>query len=304
MTSQVLGLAEALDIPFLHKRALLRSPWRWLPGPLCIAPLRGLTADSDSLSPPWPRLLISCGRRSALLARDIRRYSQGQTFCVHIQDPQISPRHFDLVVPPRHDGLEGENVLPTRGALHRVTPERLEAAAARFASAYAHLPRPLVAVLLGGSNRSCRFEAPLAAAIGRQLGAMARREAAGLAITASRRTGAGNVQALVAGLDGVAYDLWDGQGDNPYFGLLALADHIIVTGDSASMVSEACATGKPVHVIDIPGYGRRLQRFHDSLRAEGAARVFTGALPHYTYTPVNDTPQVAAVIRQRLGWTD
>ena len=301
MTSQVVGLAEAVGLPFTRKHVVLRAPWRWLPGPICLGVLHGLDRQSDPLTPPWPRLLISCGRRSALVARAIRRASGGATFCVHVQDPQISPTHFDLVVPPRHDGLSGANVLPTRGALHRVTADKLAAARERFAALFATLPRPWVAVLLGGSNRTCRFDPERATTFGHQLAESARTHGAGLIITPSRRTEAASLEALRATLTGVPHHLWDGTGENPYFGLLALADHLVVTGDSVSMVSEACSTGKPVHILHLPGYSRRLQRFHDELQEEGATRPFDGQLVSMDYEPVDDTPRIAAEIRRRLA---
>lgn len=301
MTSQAIGLAEAVGLPFEHKTVGLRRPWRWLPGHLCPGVLRGLTPGSDALSPPWPDLLISCGRRSGAVSIAIRRASAGRTLTVHIQDPQIPPRYFDWVVPPRHDGLSGPNVIPTRGALHRVTQDKLAEHAARHAERLAYLPRPLVAVLIGGSNRTCRLTPERSADIGRRLRDLARTHGVGLAVTPSRRTGADNSAALREALTGTPHFFWDGSGENPYFGLLGLADHIVVTGDSASMVSEACATGKPVYVIDLPGYGRRLQRFHDQLRREGVTRIFDGRLDSWHYEPINDTPQVAARIRIILG---
>ncbi len=300
MTSQAIGLAEAVGLPFEHKTIGLRAPWRWLPGHLCPGVFHGLTPDSDPVGPPWPRLLITCGRRSAALSIAIRRLSAGKTLTVHIQDPQIPARHFDLVVPPRHDGLEGENVFATRGALHRVTPEKLAEAAQAQGARLAGLPRPLVAVLVGGSNRTCRLTPQVSTSIGKQLAALARNHGAGIALTPSRRTGSENLEALREALRDVPHFIWDGQGDNPYLALLGLADHIVVTGDSVSMVSEAASTGKPVHVVDLEGYSQRLVVFHHQLRREGVTRSFPGPLENWSYEPVNDTPRVAAHIRGML----
>jgi mitochondrial fission protein ELM1 len=205
------------------------------------------------------------------------------------------------VVPPRHDGLVGPNVIPTRGALHRVTAAKLSEHAVRHAALLQDLPRPLVAVLVGGSSRHGRFTLEDATRVGGQLAALARDTGAGLAVTPSRRTGEENVAALRATLTGVPHFFWDGSGENPYFGLLGLADHIVVTGDSASMVSEACSTGKPVYVIELQGYGGRLRVFHQELRREGVTRPFDGRLAHWNYEPVNDTPEVAARLRSWLG---
>ncbi|HXH02081.1 MAG TPA: mitochondrial fission ELM1 family protein [Candidatus Competibacteraceae bacterium] len=300
MENQCLGLAEALGVQPLVKRVHPRAPWKFLPARLWWRPLRTCSSAADRFEPPWPELLISCGRRSVAVAVAVRRASAGRTFAVHIQDPYGQARHFDLVVVPRHDTLRGENVIVTRGALHRVTAERLAAAARRFAPALAHLPRPLVAVLVGGSNRRQRIDPVVIGDLAERLVAMARTQGAGLAVTASRRTGAENERVLRERLAAVASVVWDGTGENPYFGYLGLADAIVVTGDSVSMVSEACSTGKPVYVYDLEGGSKRLQRFHEGLRADGITRPFEGRLEHWTYPPLNETAQVAELVRARL----
>src|SRR5207249_3481809 len=123
-----------------------------------LLPSLALSAKGDRLLPPWPRLLIATGRVSVAPALAVKRASGGRTFVVQIQNPGVDLAAFDLVVPPGHDELAGANVIATRGALHRVTAERLALAAQEFAPAVAHLPRPLVAVLVGGANRSYRFD--------------------------------------------------------------------------------------------------------------------------------------------------
>ena len=115
-------------------------------------------------------------------------------------------------------------------------------------------------------------------------------------MTPSRRTGAENVATLKDGLRGHRAEIWDGTGENPYFGFLAHADQIVVTCDSVSMVSEACATGKPVYVFDLPGGSAKFKRFHQVLRDEGITRPFTGEPQDWRYEPFNDTAHVAAEI--------
>ena len=298
-----MGLAEAVGLPTLVKRVRARAPWRSLPAQLWARPLHVMEQGSDPLSPPWPRLLITCGRRSVPFSLAIRRKSARACFTVHIQNPKVRPGNFDLVVPPRHDGLTGRNVVASRGALNRVTPERLADGARRTAPLLAHLPRPLVAVLLGGTSNSYRLTPEQTARIAGQLSELSQSSGAGLAITPSRRTGDENIAELRRHLTETSTFLWDGMGTNPYFGLLSLADAIVVTCDSASMVSEAATTGKPVYVIDLEGGSRRFRKFHDLLRADGVTRPFEGRLEDWTYLPLDDTTTVAAVVRQRLGLT-
>ncbi|MFQ5984738.1 MAG: mitochondrial fission ELM1 family protein [Alphaproteobacteria bacterium] len=300
METQCVGLAEALGFPFVVKRIRARAPWRFLPPQLWLAPLKALAAESDALKPPWPDLLVATGRNTVALSIALKKASGGRTFTVQIQKPVVSPRRFDLVVPAEHDGCRGPNVVPTRGSLHRVTPEGLKAAAEAVAPRVAHLPRPLVAVLVGGSNKVYRLTEGVARSIGERLAAFAGAEGAGLLVTPSRRTGARNEAVLRRTLAGAPAFIWDGRDDNPYLGFLGLAEAIVVTADSVNMVSEACATGKPVYVIELKGGSEKFRRFHRSLREEGMTRSFDGRLDRWTYPPLDETQRVAREVRARM----
>ncbi len=300
MSNQCIGLAEALAVDFVVKTIRPRLPWRILPPQLWLSPLSAPGADGDQLRPPWPGLLIATGRQTVALSLAIKRASAGKTFIVQIQNPAFALSRFDVVVAPRHDEISGANVIVTEGALHRVTDERLAREAARFRSALAHLPRPLVAVLIGGSNRQYRFTRDAARRLADGLASLGRRHGAGLAITTSRRTGAENERRLRDALGGADAYFWDGSGDNPYFGFLALADAIVVTSDSVSMVSEACATGKPVYVFDLDGGSEKFRRFHRNLRQREITRPFTGEIASWTYEPLDDNGRVADEIRRRM----
>ena len=289
VVSQAVGLAEAVGWQFEIKTARLRAPWSLLPGHLCPLALFGLR---EPLSRDWPDLLITCGRRSVAVAIAIRKASGRRTFTVHVQNPQVPVRHFDLVAPPRHDGMHGKNVFSTRGALHRITPARLEAAANVWRD---RLGCPTVAVLLGGDSRAHRFAPSRAEILADGLG----RVNGTVVVTPSRRTSMEIVALLRRQLPRAW--IWDGAGENPYLGMLALAEHIVVTEDSASMVSEAASTGKPVYVAAMDGGNARFDAFHASLREEGVTRPFDGTLASWSYEPINDTPRIAAEIRRRIG---
>ena len=301
-----LGLAEAVGLAITVKRVQPRAPWSRLPPQLWFAPFKAPGPGSDPLAPPWPDLLIAAGRQSVALSIAIKRASDGRCFTVQLLDPRVDPANFDLVVAPKHDRLEGANVIATRGALNRVTPERLADAAREFEVTVAALPSPRVAVLIGGASKRHRMSAAEAAAIGDRLAAFARASGAGLMVTASRRTGDENTAVLRAKLGDVGALFWDGAGANPYFGYLALADAIVVTSDSIAMTSEACATGKPVFVIELAGGSAKFERFHDALAEAGCTRPFTDAvaidgLESWRYTALGETASVAGEVRRRLG---
>jgi uncharacterized protein len=303
MESQCLGLAEALGVALTIKRVALRTPWRWLTPYLRIGGRLQFAPGSDALVPPWPDLLIATGRQSVAAALYVRQASARagrRALTVQLQNPAIAPSHFDLVVVPRHDRLSGANIIATRGALNRITPAVLAEAAARLAPKIAHLARPYVAVLIGGSNAAYRFHATDAARLGGKLCVAARAHSASLLVTPSRRTGAAQLRAFAEAIAEMPHYLWDGTGENPYFGILGLADFIVVTADSVNMVSEAAATGKPLYVFDPPGGADKFDRFHQGLRDDGIARLFTGTLEAYSYPPLDDRAAVAARVKAML----
>ena len=300
MANQVLGLAEAVGYPVIEKAVALRAPWRHLAPSLWLHPLAALKPEGARLEPPWPDLLIACGRAVTALALAVKRASRGRTLWVQVQDPRFARRHVDLMVVPQHDPARGENVLLTVGAVHRVRPASLDASRARFAPMFSALPRPLVGVLIGGSNRVYRLTPAVAGSLGRQLAGLTA-QGFGIAITPSRRTGDAALKAMMEPLRDVPHYIWNGTGENPYLGLLAHADVLLVTGDSVNMVSEAAATGKPVHLVALEGGSVKFQRFHELFRRAGIVRAFTGAIERWTYSPPDDTERAAAEIRRRIS---
>ena len=282
------GLSPRL-IP-LHPRA----PWRFVTARLWPAPLRAV-----GLADPGDDILLSAGGTAGVVARALRRPGRQ---LVQIQHPRQDPAGFDVVVVNRHDGLTGANVIVTRTALHPVTPQRLAEAADMWRPRLAHLPRPLVAVLIGGSNGRFRLDGPVATALGAQLAAMVRADRVGLALTPSRRTAPDARAALAAAIEPQGGWVWDMTGDNPYFGLLALADAIVVTEDSVSMVSESVATTAPVLLAGLPGSSRRIRLFNRYLMEDDRVRSFTGRLEMWPVTPIDDTAAAGQDVRHRLGY--
>ena len=294
MRSQALGLAEALGFPFEERRISLRRPWRWLPGHLCPFPLAGLDPAHDSLAPPWPDVLITCGRRSTAISIAIRKLSRGRTFTVHLQYPQTPLSAFDLVIAHPHDGVNAENVLLVETALHRVTPDVLNEAHARFAPAFATLPQPRLGVLLGGRTKNGGFRTRDVEALIVGLDAHLRTGGSVL-ITPSRRTEAHLTAALAERYaQNPHVFLWDGTGENPYFGILAFSDRILATADSVSMVSEAIGTGRPVDVFPLEGLGRRHKLLLDRLEELGHVGRFAAPPPEVRPPPLPSATLLAA----------
>lgn len=260
---QVLALAEALGWPFERKRLhrhRLRGAVTNLgrgTGRAGIDPQR-----SDPLTPPWPDLLITAGMRNEPVARWVRAQSAGRTRLVHVGRPWADPARFDLVITTPQYRLPGRpNVLHNDLPLHRVHGARLAAAAARWTAAVAALPAPRIAVIVGGHSGPYTLGARAARRLLTEAATLARAAGGSLLITTSPRTPAAALAELRRDC-GVPVQLYAWRGDdpdNPYFGYLALADALVVTADSVSMLAEASATGKPLYLFDL-GAGRQRMR--------------------------------------------
>lgn len=260
---QLLALVDALTWPYVPKRLHYR-PYELLVGRLG-ATLAGIhRQESDPLAPPWPDLILTAGRRNEPVALWIRKQAAkvGQKVrIVHVGRPWAKLSRFDLIVTtPQYQLPPLPNVLHNTFPLHRLTAEKLQLAAESWRSRVT-VPGPYLALLVGGSSGPYIFDARAASHLARQASALARSRGASLLVTTSARTSQEAALALAAEIDVPAQiHRWRPEGtDNPYLGYLALAQEIIVTGDSMSMLSEACFTGKPVHIFPF-GSGRFAMR--------------------------------------------
>jgi mitochondrial fission protein ELM1 len=302
MVTQAMGLAQAVGFDTVAKTIRPAAPWKWLPAGLWPARASGIGRGSDSMDGDPPDLVISCGRHAVGPALWLKRRHRERPFLVHVQHPRINPALFDLIIAPLHDALCGPNVMQITGSLHGVTQAKLAAAAERFGPAYRAIKRPVVAVLVGGSNSVYDLTEATVERLITGLKRLAEAHGAGLLVTLSRRTGPAAEKRLREALAGVAAEIWSGGGENPYLGYLALAEAIVVTCDSVNMISEACATGKPVYIAELPGRGNsKFAAFHDRLFAAGMARPFDGSFARWSYQPLDDTARAATEVRRRMG---
>lgn len=253
--SQILALAEALGWPFEIRRMTYRST-EILTNLFAGPSLKGLVREkSDRLEPPWPELVISAGRRNEPLVRWIQREAGGpdKVKLVHVGRPWALHECFDLIVTtPQYRLPRKPNILQNEAPLHRVTAGRLEEAARRFEPLFAHLPRPLISVIMGGNAGPYVLDRENGALLGYHASRLAEALGGSLLVTTSARTPARAVDAFEGEVRVPAY-IYRWQRDdpeNPYFGILALADRHIVTADSMSMMVEACVTRKPVLLFD------------------------------------------------------
>jgi hypothetical protein len=308
MENQALGLAEAVQrltpAEITVKRIRWRKAFDKLPSALKAPWMLDATSDAPFPGPgeDWPDLWIATGRATLPLSVMAKRRSGGRTFVVQTQDPRWSTPAFDLVVAPRHDGVEGPNILSITGSPHRISAERLAAEAAAFAGQLTALPHPRVAVLVGGRSRAHDLPAVHAAALAERIATAIEAAGGSLMLTFSRRTPETAKAAMTARLSALPGLIWDGTGPNPYFAFLNFADHVLVTEDSANMAAEAASTGKPVHILPMIPLkpADKFARLHAALRERGAARPFDGTLESWSYEPLDETARAAWTVLERM----
>lgn len=299
--NQVLGVLEALGLPF-EERHLQFARWARLPNALLGATVRGLDRASRArLAPPWPDLVVAAGRRSAPVSRWLKRQHRS-TFLVQLMWPG-SAREIDLIAVPEHDRVEagGAAIVRTLGAPHQLDRARLDEAGERVRDAVGDLPRPWITCLVGGSSRHGEVGGDAIRTFARQALALAEARGGSLLVTTSRRTGRPAEAALEAVLRARPHFLHRyGQGEaNPYLGLLGLADAVVVTGDSASMMTEAAATGRPAFVFDLRPPPDKLVRLKARLRELGHLREMGEAWPETVPPPLLPQVTVARAIVER-----
>ena len=250
--AQVTALAEALGWPYEIRRLCYRR-WELLSNRLLGVTLAGIDRKASStLEPPWPDLVISAGRRNEPVARWIRRRS-GSTRLVHLGRPWAPLATFDLIIAtPQYFLPEGPNILHNHLPLHGLNAERLARAADTWRECLRHLPRPWTALLVGGDSGPFVFTREKGRRLGRLANALAQQGGGSLLVSSSARTPARVFAELRAQISAPAHiHAWRaGQADNPYLAYLALADQLVVTGESMSMLTEAAWTRKPLYIFD------------------------------------------------------
>ena len=301
MVSQLRGIAVATGLTSEFRPVLLRQPWKSL-APTMIPVREWVYRDDWFARADAPRLVISCGRQTVPASLLLKRRYGRRVFTVHIQDPKVSSARFDLLVVPEHDGVTGSNVIPTMGAVHHITPELLAgSAAAGLPASLASLAQPFALVLLGGPTRHYAFDAGDMQRLAGKIEAMIAAEGLGVAILPSRRTPEHAI-ALFQERFGRTQYVWNRRDENPYLAALAMSSHIVVTGDSVSMLTEAAGTGRPVFVEHLAERrpARRFRELHQSFEKAGISRPFEGRLAQWTYPPRNESAKVARIILERM----
>ena len=295
--SQALGVAKGLGIIFsekvinytsLHLLAPLSAPFS----------LIGISQLSRmSLVPPWPDLVISAGQKTSYVARWIKRQSKSRVRLVHIMYPgRLGLKGFDLLCLPEHDKTRfisnEQKIIKFLGAPSAIDEDVLRHERNVWKDKFDSLPRPFIALLIGGNRKSALFNKKLVVDLTRRVSAVSKELGGTILVSSSRRSGSFVERILRETIPEPRHCFfWEIEKENPYIAYLALADYIIVTGDSISMCSEACATTTPVYIYELPDErSQKHSRFHEKLYDQGYARPFEDKLESWKHNglkPVN-----------------
>lgn len=253
---QAEGVANRLDKSVFNItfKEIEYTRWAVLPNFIRNNTLLGVTKKSrENIYAPWPDFVLSASRRTAPIARFIKKQSPQTKLIQLLHIGWWGIKDFSLIFAPAHDDHKytAPNIRYTTGSPHNITLQKLQEAQQQWLPVFSNLPHPITALIIGGSIKKRPFSIENANDLGLAVKDIKQKEGGSLLITTSRRTGKEAEQKILSHLTGIpCYTyLWGDNGANPYLGFLACADNIIVTGDSVSMCCEATATHKPLKIF-------------------------------------------------------
>ena len=295
MVSQVEGLARALGLTYKHQSIKLKSFWNLLPPKL--------TPISENLVKEKfvcdSKVIISCGRKSVIPSIALKKRLGKEIFTIHIQDPKVSLKHFDLIISPEHDNIKGDNVLTTKGAIHYLTKKEI-----KDNLNYLNVnkeKKKLVAFIIGGPNKYYNYNDQTIHQLFTKIKTLFTTDKYKIIIVPSYRTPEKIIKK--------AFDTFNFNhtviktvDKKAYLSALALADISVVTCDSTSMISEAAITGKPVYIAMMkPNKNiRRFKKFYSLLTDLGITRELKDSVEEWSYESLNEVNRVAPIIKTKM----
>ena len=298
MISQVEGMAKALDAEYTHKIVKLSALWNLMPPKL--TPISGIVFKEKSYidESKKPDLVISCGRKSVIPSIYLKR-KYPQIFTIHIQNPKVKLKNFDAIIAPEHDNLNGDNVYNSKGAIHYITESEIN-------SAEAYLKKnidgdKIVSLILGGPNKYYSFESDQLLNIFDQIKSNFISNGYKVIIIPSMRTPKKTIELAIKEMSSFGYVV-NRVDKQAYLSAYALANYIVVTCDSTSMISEAATSGKPVFVAHMKAKrsNHRFKRFFNLFRKMGITRDLGEKVEPWTYIKHNEAERIATVIKDKI----
>jgi len=300
MISQVEGLANALDLDFIHEKIELNNFWK-LFSPK-ITPVQDFVFKNKINS--QFDVVISCGRKSVIPSIYLKKKFKNKIINIHIQEPKVSLDNFDFVVAPEHDGLKGNNVLTSKGAVHYLTNDELDKNE-NYLKPRINAQKKIVTLILGGPTRYYDYSNQVIDSIFSKIEQNFLKNNYQVIIIPSMRTPQNIIekaknyfdknQIIISNVDKKAY-----------LSSLKISDHIIVTCDSTSMISEAAITGKPIYVAQMPAIknNQRFKNFFNLFESLNIIKELNSSVDNWTYTKLNETNKIAKQIKDKIKQHD
>ena len=297
MISQVEGLAKALDLDFIHEKIELNSFWKLFPPKL--TPVSSnvykkiISSDFD--------VIISCGRKSVIPSIHLKKNSNKKVINIHIQNPKVNFKNFDFIVAPEHDGITGENVINTKGAIHYLTKEEILTNKNYLDSFIKKDQRKIITLIIGGPTKYYDYSDENIEKIFNNLKTLVEKKEYQLVIIPSMRTPKSIIEKAKL-FFGERHTVIEGVDKKAYLSALAISEKIVVTCDSSSMISEAALTGKPIYIANIKPKknDNRFQKFRNLFKELNITRNLGEDLENWNYQKLDETNRVAKIINHKI----
>jgi len=297
MISQAKGLSQLLSNNVKNYKTDLIFPWSKLqPGYLPV--FKWIFKHKINFLNK-PDILITCGRKSVYFSLLLKKIFKKEIITIHIQDPKINPERFNYVIAPKHDELEGSNIIQSLGAIHQFTKETIENYNKDIGIKYSN---NLVSIMLGGQNKHYKFSKKIVTELIEKIKRLKNKFPNCIfLVIGSRRTDEASIDLLKNKLNNTAY-VWDKKTKNPYLFALKNSKFFIVTSDSTSMISECAFTGRPVYVYHLPfkRISKRISNFHSEFEKKNITRKFKDNLEVWQYKPLDEAERIAGILRLRI----
>ena len=297
MISQVEGLAKALDIDFIHCKVETKNIWKIVPPRISPISQRVYKKiDQTNFD-----IIISCGRKSVIHSIHLKKISNKKIFNIHVQDPKVDYKHFDFIVAPEHDAIEGENVISTKGAIHYLTEREIFENKEYLNSFIKKDDRKVWALIMGGPTKYYDYSTKNMKNIFTTLYKLLKQYDFQLVVIPSMRTPL-NIINYAKEFFGEDHTIIMDIDKKAYLSAFAISENIVVTCDSSSMISEAALTGKPIYVANIlpKKNDKRFQRFRNLFRELNITRNLGEEVENWNYEKLDETNRVAKLIKQKI----
>ena len=296
MVSQVEGLAKALGLSYKHQKIELKSFWNLVPPK--ISPISENLVKNKFVCDC--KVIISCGRKSVIPSIALKKRLGDQIFNIHIQDPKISFKYFDLIVSPEHDNLKGENVISTTGAIHYLTKKEIMDNS-QYLGIERDKRRELVAFIIGGPNKYYKYSEKQIHELFNKIKTLFTPDKFKIIIIPSYRTPE-NILKIAFNTFNIDHHVVKTIDKKAYLSALAISNYIVVTCDSTSMISEAAMTGKPVYIAMMKSLKPtgRFKKFYSQLRDLGITRELGNSVENWSYNKLSEVTRIAPIVKTKM----